>query len=1260
MAIGGGHGGGGSEQGLRTEREQRTRDIYYTQRLRQPSDRSHVRSAKGWLVASIAAGVASALLLWTLFSAVEWGVMALLHPREGFTLAQAMLWFHVWKVVLCLGVGAGAHLGIYIPMERVVDTQNRKYADDDLGVHADDQHILTPEEVIAAFQPFPDSGAHSSVTANGLVSHIMISPKGLKSVDQTVFLTEDERDADGAVVAWKGEPERDADGRAVTRRRPIIDKGYADRLWDASGLPRRRELRRRFDATAIPYCSEIPDREKVGKGRYRTMADEINGDWTYPPYERQRPAGAYLVDHRPVNTLMLAITRAGKGQTYIEPMIDIWSREEEKRNLVINDPKGELMFKFFVALLVRGYDVRSFNLSTPLKTDIYNPIWMAADAARRGDMQRCASYIQAIATVFFPAEGQDDPMWPNAAANAFSRCCYGLIDYYMEEEAELTEQARREGRSRADLADELDQMWGHVTLYNCYQFFVVLAGKTMPNPLNELTARIKAGEFDENDPEQKAELDRLAEEAETKAVLWDNQPSQDMFTLYFNATRMLWQNSIRKLLGAADSSLRAMAGSDKTIASVYGITLTAMNFFTDPTISALTSGRPSQTLDLAGLSFPRRIGVRLAVHFIQDRGYVGMQCRWQGYSDPQFQDSMGPDFSHEDTIGRQGWATMLFKGIMPGERMYLKMDIYSPATGLELDHFWFRFDKGYLHTYDGMRFETDPVEHRRIVAGGTLTELVRRERGKGDGGPRCEYVKGTATFEDRATVIEPNGQSAVDNLEQDCIVQQSVSYTEKPKAIFFITPPHLKMYAKLILILVKQLFDLSVETSYTAKESQKPLYKTSYMLDEFGNLESEGHGVTDLATMLSIGLGQDQQFTLILQTLQQLKRLYKDQEDIIRGNTANIVFLKSNDIDMIESLSKASGITHRVYNSSESFQEENRNLTSIGRVQSSISTTRQSEQEQLLTVNDFLYLPERNSIVMQAGQPPIWNHNETILPMSYALLGNPIINPGHPYTMQTLPTLSSAAQFDVRTNQPDFFAMFDKRMNQALVAEDARSQFQSNYGYDDNAMSKLDADQAGTEIMAIVRAMVAARADRDFDTEDMDEDDLEDNDEFLAAAEQSAEESDDMSVRKFAEGLISPDMLVESIGGSGRVLRGLANEMGIAYIAAKADLMGDRVHFSVRDGDLCSAEPGPDGRPVVYVQGRDTSRDYQDLADRGVLHGDPGDTPDVEYTVTDDFIRFLAAQDSWVPLGGHGEFDRAMARVFRAREDQTILGSDAG
>ena len=68
----------------------------------------------------------------------------------------------------------------------------------------------------------------------------------------------------------------------------------------------------------------------------------------------------------------LAITRAGKGQTVIEPTIDMWMREKTPNNMVINDPKGELLVKFYVRGTVRGFQIVQFNLINAMKTDIYN------------------------------------------------------------------------------------------------------------------------------------------------------------------------------------------------------------------------------------------------------------------------------------------------------------------------------------------------------------------------------------------------------------------------------------------------------------------------------------------------------------------------------------------------------------------------------------------------------------------------------------------------------------------------------------------------------------------------------------------------------------------------------------------------------------------------------------------------------------------------------------------------------------------------
>lgn len=58
----------------------------------------------------------------------------------------------------------------------------------------------------------------------------------------------------------------------------------------------------------------------------------------------------------------------------ILPTIDMWTREMRPNNMVINDPKGELLVKNYVRGTVRGFQIVQFNLINSMKTDIYNRV----------------------------------------------------------------------------------------------------------------------------------------------------------------------------------------------------------------------------------------------------------------------------------------------------------------------------------------------------------------------------------------------------------------------------------------------------------------------------------------------------------------------------------------------------------------------------------------------------------------------------------------------------------------------------------------------------------------------------------------------------------------------------------------------------------------------------------------------------------------------------------------------------------------------
>lgn len=1160
-----------------------------------------------------------------------------------------------WKVVLSLAIALGTYAGLYAVLMRNLDAQNLMNDTTDVNQYEGDQHVALPDEVMRKFDWFPDVGAHSDVQFSSMISHVMITNKGLKRVEQAQRATQDILDEDGDIEYLKGEILRDDAGDAVTKTVPLIDEAFARDLYEASGLPDvkgedGKPLRRWIDTTKIPYNPGGKDRDKLGN--YSTVADLINADWTYPEYETQRPAGAYLVDTAPVNTMVLAITRAGKGQTYIEPVIDMWLRERNPNNMVINDPKGELLVKNYVRATMRGFQVVQFNLINAMKTDIYNPLGMAADAAREGDTAKMAEYVNNIADVFFPLDGGEDPVWPNAANNAFKRAAYGLIDFYLEEERELRALASRTNMDPKILEKRLDEMWGKVTLYNCYQLFVQLTAKKMKNPIKLVEQRLQSGEFGDPDGDD-FDADAWQAEmnvAESRSFLWDDKPELDQLTLFFNATAGLPRNSMRTEVANADNALRAMGAAEKMLASVYGIAITAMSFFADPTIATLTSGTPSQNTDLGGLSFPRRMGVRFGMNYLKRDHLIGAQARWDAFEDSSFTKPLGKEFDHDDIVGREGWARYYFKGKFENNTAYLRLRLQNSQTGMLIRTFYFRFTKDYQTSLNGQYFIADPITNDKIVKNGLLVEVKKDERSG-------KYVPGHTTYKQMRLTNIAGGNPDKEMGEAQAVISTMVRYSESPKAVFLVTPPHLMKYAKLILILVKQLVDLNFDKSYMTKANQKPLYKTRFMLDELGNLQSEGHGISGFETMLSIGLGQEQQFTIILQTLQQLRDVYGESVDkIVQGNTSNIVFLKSTDDSMIETLSKMSGTRHKVYRDSKTVTKDTERLVKGFNVEGKVSFTMSAKEEPVISYNDLAFISERNSILFRAGDSPVWNRNETILPMSWRLFRDTIVHPGHEYSLQTIPTLSSALDFDVRLNQPDFEKMLSKRMKQAESAARSKEIYQQVYNYADIDIARLDPDVYSDEVMDLVDASLreviaeetGANPD-EVDTDDVPEgfydEDWEADLDMERAAEEAMRAKAEREKLIYAGNQINRDMLLRGDGQT--ALHSLDREICEAYQATRAYLEKDTTHFSVgAGGSLRSA----DGR-TLFIDTVDESESLRELNDHakseqtGVYA--EGEISDLNgYVVTDEFLIFLASLDSWHRLAD-GEFERAMANIMR-------------
>lgn len=453
------------------------------------------------------------------------------------------------------------------------------------------------------------------------------------------------------------------------------------------------------------------------------------------------------------------------------------------------------------------------------------------------------------------------------------------------------------------------------------------------------------------------------------------------------------------------------------------------------------------------------------------------------------------------------------------------------------------------------------------------------------------------------------------------------------------------------------------------------------MLDELGNLQSEGHGISGFETMLSIGLGQEQQFTLILQTLQQLKDVYGDSVDkIVQGNTSNIVFLKSTDDAMIDTLQKMSGTTHKSFTDSKTITRDMQKLMMQNEGKASYTMT--TKEVPVISYNDMAFISERNSIVFRAGDSPVWNRNETILPMSWRLFKNTITQPGKNYSLQTIPTLSSALDFDIRQNQPDFIKMLDKRMAQAGKAASAMEMYKNAYKYTDTELAKLDIDAYSDEIMDLINAMLndslgkgsSVESDEDdiFEgddvvniddwdddmlenhyVDDMDEnnsygalniDDIEDNDDVQKEAARRQAQRDERDRKIYAGGYISKSMLVNPDGS----VKSHAFDKDFSEVFANnmGSILSDRQYFDDVDGNLY----GKNGKPYIVKADNNAMLAHMNEAaqneDSNVFSEENINEADLSefstYVITDAFYQFLASLDAWT--FGDGRFENEMRR----------------
>lgn len=137
------------------------------------------------------------------------------------------------------------------------------------------------------------------------------------------------------------------------------------------------------------------------------------------------------IDDSSVNNLIIGTTRSGKGETFVVPTIDIYSRSEEQPSMVINDPKGELIAMSKETLEKRGYEVLLLNLTEPLNSMSYNPLELIIDAFKRKDYGDAQLLCKTLTFSIYDDPSSKDKIWQKSAMSLTNALILSLCEKYI-------------------------------------------------------------------------------------------------------------------------------------------------------------------------------------------------------------------------------------------------------------------------------------------------------------------------------------------------------------------------------------------------------------------------------------------------------------------------------------------------------------------------------------------------------------------------------------------------------------------------------------------------------------------------------------------------------------------------------------------------------------------------------------------------------------------------------------------------------------
>lgn len=352
------------------------------------------------------------------------------------------------------------------------------------------------------------------------------------------------------------------------------------------------------------------------KEQYKQIPDTKERFPGYGGFPIAREGNTLYIDDTPVNNLLIGMTRSGKGEIFVFPLIDIYSRAQFQPSMIITDPKLELAPAAIPTLCERGYDYHIINLIDPEYSAGFNPLHLITQQYKAGDVADAQLLCQSFcATMFSPDTAGENKFFEDNSISLLTALILASIEDCIEADRlenekrkffTLRENKRRKEEAFKRLSDNEKK------IYRLQQQIKMLLKENPRSSAGQLAGELSVSEAEIKEAQATDEIRLIYKEKEYTET-HENEKKINLFSVV-NTFAVLSSTSVgigKNMLdvyfeerpeGNISRLLYASTGSagEKTKGSIYSNMLSALKIFTYENIAKLTA---KSTIDLKRIGF---------------------------------------------------------------------------------------------------------------------------------------------------------------------------------------------------------------------------------------------------------------------------------------------------------------------------------------------------------------------------------------------------------------------------------------------------------------------------------------------------------------------------------------------------------------------------------------------------------------------------------------------------------------------------------